>query len=47
MTLERKYERDIDVLLAEEFDVSPAFAQRFWSWRASGRTSPGYVVQTM
>jgi hypothetical protein len=29
MTIERKYERDIDVLLAEEFDVNPAFAQRF------------------
>lgn len=29
MGVERKYERDIDVLLAEEFSVSPAFADWF------------------
>ncbi len=29
MTIERKYERDVDLLLAEEFDVNPAFAERF------------------
>ena len=29
MAVERKYERDIDVLLAEEFAVSPAFATWF------------------
>jgi len=31
MAVERKYERDIDVLLAEEFSVSPAFASWFLS----------------
>jgi hypothetical protein len=29
MAVERKYERDIDILLAEEFAVSPAFADWF------------------
>src|ERR1035441_6381212 len=29
MAVERKYERDIDILLAEEFAVSPAFAAWF------------------
>jgi hypothetical protein len=29
MTVERKYERDVDVLLAEEFTVNPTFAARF------------------
>src|ERR1035441_7338347 len=29
MAVERKYERDIDILLAEEFAVSPAFASWF------------------
>jgi hypothetical protein len=29
MAVERKYERDIDILLAEEFAVSPAFANWF------------------
>lgn len=29
MAVERKYERDIDLLLAEEFSVSPAFASWF------------------
>jgi hypothetical protein len=29
MAVERKYERDIDLLLAEEFSVSPAFANWF------------------
>jgi hypothetical protein len=29
MAIERKYERDIDILLAEEFAVSPAFATWF------------------
>jgi hypothetical protein len=31
MAVERKYERDIDILLAEEFAVSPAFASWFLS----------------
>jgi hypothetical protein len=31
MTVERKYERDIDLLLAEEFSVSAAFAAWFLS----------------
>jgi len=31
MTVERKYERDIDLLLAEEFSVSPPFAKWFLS----------------
>jgi hypothetical protein len=31
MAVERKYERDIDVLLAEEFSVSPEFARWFLS----------------
>lgn len=30
MALERKYERDIDILLAEEFSVSSEFARWFW-----------------
>ncbi len=29
MTVERKYERDVDLLLAEEFAVNPTFADRF------------------
>ena len=29
MSVERKYERDIDLLLAEEFSVSPGFASWF------------------
>jgi hypothetical protein len=29
MAVERKYERDIDILLAEEFSVSPPFAAWF------------------
>ncbi|MEY9185778.1 hypothetical protein ABIG06_007333 [Bradyrhizobium sp. USDA 326] len=29
MPIERKYERDLDLLLAEEFAVNPAFAERF------------------
>jgi hypothetical protein len=29
MSIERKYERDIDLLLAEEFAVSPQFAEWF------------------
>jgi hypothetical protein len=29
MAIERKYERDVDVLLAEEFEVSPSFAVWF------------------
>jgi hypothetical protein len=29
MTVERKYERDVDLLLAEEFAVNPIFAQQF------------------
>lgn len=29
MAVERKYERDVDILLAEEFSVSPAFASWF------------------
>jgi hypothetical protein len=29
VTVERKYERDVDVLLAEEFTVNPTFATRF------------------
>lgn len=29
MTVERKYERDVDLLLAEEFAVNPIFAERF------------------
>ena len=31
MPIERKYERDIDLLLAEEFSVSPAFSSWFVS----------------
>jgi hypothetical protein len=31
MPVERKYERDVDLLLAEEFWVNPAFAERFKS----------------
>lgn len=30
MAVERKYERDIDILLAEEFTVSSGFAAWFW-----------------
>ncbi|MEQ1934838.1 MAG: hypothetical protein ABL962_13345 [Fimbriimonadaceae bacterium] len=29
MPVERKYERDVDLVLAEEFAVNPAFAQTF------------------
>ena len=29
MPVERKYERDVDLLLAEEFAVNPEFAERF------------------
>jgi hypothetical protein len=29
MPVERKYERDLDLLLAEEFAVNPTFAERF------------------
>ncbi|HWA90647.1 MAG TPA: hypothetical protein VG889_11465 [Rhizomicrobium sp.] len=29
MAVERKYERDIDILLAEEFAVNPSFAEQF------------------
>jgi hypothetical protein len=29
MAIERRYERDVDLLLAEEFAVNPAFADRF------------------
>lgn len=40
MAVERKYERDIDLLLAEEFSVNPAFASWFVSLtKFSGRTS--------
>lgn len=40
MAVERKYERDIDLLLAEEFSVNPAFANWFVSLtKFSGRTS--------
>lgn len=31
MPVERLYERDVDLLLAEEFDVNPAFAEHFKS----------------
>jgi hypothetical protein len=29
MAIERRYERDVDLLLAEEFSVNPVFAERF------------------
>jgi hypothetical protein len=38
LAVERKYERDIDILLAEEFTVSPAFAAWFWRHTRFGET---------
>ncbi len=44
MPVERKYERDIDLLLAEEFSVSPAFAAWFLSQTKSFGGVPAQVV---
>ena len=43
MTVERKYERDIDILLAEEFTVEPSFASWFLS-KTSFASSEARVV---
>jgi hypothetical protein len=40
MVVERKYERDVDLLLAEEFAVNPTFAERFKAeTKFNGRTA--------
>jgi hypothetical protein len=44
MPVERKYERDIDLLLAEEFSVSPAFATWFLNQTSSFSGVPAEVV---
>jgi hypothetical protein len=45
MSVERKYERDIDLLLAEEFSVSPAFATWFLNQTSSFSGVPAQVVE--
>jgi hypothetical protein len=44
MSVERKYERDIDLLLAEEFSVSPTFATWFLAQTNSFRDVAAQVV---
>src|SRR6266404_8437569 len=40
MGVERRYERDVDLLLAEEFKVNPLFAEKFKALtKFSGRTA--------
>ena len=43
MTIERKYERDVDLLLAEEFAVNPRFAEDFKSRTKFAGKSGGVV----
>ncbi len=43
MAVERKYERDIDLLLAEEFSVNPAFADWFVSLTKFAGSEAGVV----